>query len=335
MSNQTWELTDLPKGCKPITSKWIFKRKIRPDGTIERFKARLVVRDFTQKKDFDYFDTYSPVTKISTIRTLVALAAIHNLIVHQMDVKTAFLNGELKEEIYMSQPEGFVVTGQENKVCKLNKSLYGLKQAPKQWYEKFNNTLTSNGYRVNHSDSCVYLKVFESDCVIICLYVDDMLILDNNLSAVIKTKELLSSQFEMKDLGEADVILGVKVIRNSNGISLSQSHYVKKVLEKFNVHDDVPAKTPYDVSIHLCKNLGKSVSQEEYSKIIGSVMFLMNCTRSDIAYVVGRLSRYTHNPSSEHWNALRRLLRYLKGTADRALHYSKFPAVLEGYCDAN
>ena len=118
MSNQTWELTDLPKGCKPITSKWIFKRKIRPDGTIERFKARLVVRDFTQKKDFDYFDTYSPVTKISTIRTLVALAAIHNLIIHQMDVKTAFLNGELKEEIYMSQPEGFVVTGQENKVCK-------------------------------------------------------------------------------------------------------------------------------------------------------------------------------------------------------------------------
>ena len=156
MSNKPWILCDLPKGSRTISSKWIFKKKMRHDGSIERFKARLVVRSFTQKKDFNYFDTYSPVTKISTIRTLVALAAIHDFLIHQMDVKTAFLNGDLKEEIYMSQPEGCVVRDQENKVCKLNKSLYGLKQAPKQWYEKFNNTLLSNGYMVNHSDSCVY-----------------------------------------------------------------------------------------------------------------------------------------------------------------------------------
>ena len=335
VSNQTWELTDLPKGCKPISCKWIFKKKMRPDGTIERFKARLVVRGFTQKKDIDYFDTYSPVTKISTIRTLIAIAAIHGLVVHQMDVKTAFLNGELREEIYMAQPEGFVIEGQESKVCKLRKSLYGLKQAPKQWYEKFNNTLITNGYVVNNSDSCVYSKMIESDCVIICLYVDDMLIFGSNLNVVIKTKEFLSSQFEMKDLGEANVILGVKVMRTSNGISLSQAHYVEKVLKKFNCFDVTPARTPYDPNLHLSKNLGKSVSQEEYAKVLGSVMFLMNCTRPDIAYAVSRLSRYTHNPSSEHWIAITRLLKYLKGTVDLCLHYSKFPAVLEGYCDAN
>lgn len=335
VSNSTWELTDLPKGSKTIDSKWIFKKKLRPDGTIERFKARLVIRGFTQRKGLDYFDTYSPVTKIATIRTLLALAAIHDLVIHQMDVKTAFLNGDLEEEIYMSQPEGFVVLGQEDKVCKLRKSLYGLKQAPKQWYEKFDSTVVSNGFIVNNSDSCVYSKLIGSDCVIICLYVDDMLIFGNNLKVVNDTKLFLSSKFEMKDLGEADVILGVRLKRVSGRISLSQSHYVEKVLKRFNSFDVVPVSSPYDSSIHLTKNLGESVSQSEYAKIIGSLMYLMNCTRPDIAYAVSRLSRYTHNPSNEHWSALHRLLRYLKGTVDFCLHYSKFPAVLEGFCDAN
>ena len=130
VSNQTWELVELPKGCKPISSKWIFKKKLRHDGSIDKYKARLVIRGFNQKRGIDYFDTYSPMTKIATIRTLVALALIHSIVVHQMDVKTAFLNGDLEEEIYMSQPEGCVVLGQESKVCRLKKSLYALKQTP-------------------------------------------------------------------------------------------------------------------------------------------------------------------------------------------------------------
>jgi len=131
-SNKTWELIDLPKGCRPIRSKWIFKKKLRADGTIDKYKARLVIRGFDQRKGIDYFDTYSPVTKIATIKALIAIAATYDLVVHQMDVKTAFLNGDLEEEIYMTQPEGCEVPGQENKVCRLRKSLYGLKQAPKQ-----------------------------------------------------------------------------------------------------------------------------------------------------------------------------------------------------------
>src|SRR5262249_46094582 len=134
MANGTWVLVDLPPGCKTIGCKWIFRKKLRPDGSIDKYKARLVAKGFKQKEGIDYFDTYSPVARMTTIRVLVALASIYDLKIHQMDVKTAFLNGELEEEIYMDQPEGFVASGNEHKVCKLVRSLYGLKQAPKQWH---------------------------------------------------------------------------------------------------------------------------------------------------------------------------------------------------------
>ncbi len=335
MSNQTWEIVDLPRGSKTINSKWIFKKKLKTDGTIDRFKARLVIKGFTQKYGIDYFDTYSPVTKIATIRALIALASANDLLVHQMDVKTAFLNGDLHEEIYMQQPPGFVIPGKEHKVCKLKKSLYGLKQAPKQWYEKFHKTILDFGFVVNGSDACVYSKMFNEKCVIICLYVDDMLIIGTHLDVIKQTKEYLSSKFEMKDLGEVDVILGVKVTKIKEGFTLSQSHYVEKILKNFDSYDVTPVRTPYDASIHLKKNKGNSVSQTEYAKIIGSLMFLMNYTRPDIAYAVSRLSRYTHSPNVDHWNALKRLLKYLRGTMELGLHYVKFPNVLEGYCDAN
>ena len=158
LANETWEITDCPYGCKPIGCKWVFKKKLRPDGTIEKYKARLVAKGYTQKEGEDFFDTYSPVARLTTIRVLLSLAASHGLLVHQMDVKTAFLNGELDEEIYMEQPDGFVLDGQEGKVCKLLKSLYGLKQAPKQWHEKVERTLTAAGFVVNEADKCVYYR---------------------------------------------------------------------------------------------------------------------------------------------------------------------------------
>ena len=230
LQNHTWELVDLPKGSKPLGYKWIFKKKLKADGSIDKYKARLVIKGFRQKQDLDYFDTYSQVTRITSIRMLIAIASILNLEIHQMDVKTAFLNGELEEEIYMQQPEGFLSPGNEIKVCKLVKSLYGLKQAPKQWHEKFDEIMLSNGFKINESDKCVYIKCLDVGYVIVCLYIDDLLILGNNKAIIKSTKDMLSSRFDMKDLGVADVILGVKIIKTPQGYSLSQSHYTAKIL---------------------------------------------------------------------------------------------------------
>nr|GEW90527.1 zinc finger, CCHC-type [Tanacetum cinerariifolium] len=215
-----------------------------------------------------------------------------------MDVKTAFLNGDLDEKIYMKQPEGFVMPGHESKVCKLKKSLYGLKQAPKQWHQKFDDVVLSNGISLNQADKCVYRK-FDTfgKGVIIYLYVDDMLIFGTDQDQVNKTKEFLSSKFNMKDLGEAEVILDPTV--------------------KFRHNKETP------------------VSQLEYSKAIGCLMYAMISTRPDIAFAVGKLIMYTSNPSALHWQALGRVFQYLKGTMDYGLTYSGYPSVIEGYSDAS
>jgi hypothetical protein len=335
LQNHTWELTDLPRGCKPLGYKWIFKRKLKADGSIDKYKARLVVKGYRQTEGLDYFDTYSPVTRITSIRMLIAFAALNNLEIHQMDVKTAFLNGDLDEEIYMEQPEGFRVPGQEEKVCKLVKSLYGLKQAPKQWHEKFDNVMISNGFQINECDKCVYIKECNRGYVIVCLYVDDMLIIGSNKEIIKSTKNMLNARFDMKDLGLADVILGVQISRTPDGYILSQKHYIEKILEKFNSNDISISKTPVDLTLHLYKNTGHSINQLGYARIIGSLMYLMNCTRPDIAYSVSKLSRYTSNPGKDHWTAIIRVLRYLRYTKDYGLHYTRYPAVLEGYSDAN
>ncbi|KAJ0103510.1 hypothetical protein Patl1_06354 [Pistacia atlantica] len=336
MSNHTWEIVNLRPGTKPIGCKWIFKKKLKTDGSIEKYKVRLVAKGYTQKKDIDYFDTYAPVTRIASIRVLIALAAIYKLHIHQMDVKIAFLNGDLDEEIYIKQPKGSVIPSNEHKLCKLVKSLYGLKQAPKQWHEKFDQVLLSNGYTINDSDKCVYSKSYEDNTyVIICLYVDDMLIFSANMDVIIKNKKFLASNFDMKDMGEANVILGINIIKINDGLKLSQQHYVENFLRKFGYLESKLVSTPYDGNTQLKKNTQHSVSQNRYTQIIGSLMYLMNSTRPDIAYVVTRLSRYTHNPDKSHWIALDRVARYLKGTIDYGLMLGSTPPVLEGYSNAN
>ncbi|KAK4389523.1 Retrovirus-related Pol polyprotein from transposon TNT 1-94 [Sesamum angolense] len=335
MQNHTWELVDLPSGSKPLGCKWILKRKYKADGSIDKYKARLVAKGFKQKEGLDFFDTYVPVTRITSIRVLIAIAALYDLEIHQMDVKTIFLNGELDEEIYMEQPEGFVVPGQEKKVCRLVKSLYGLKQAPKQWHEKFDRTMLSNGFKINECDKCVYVKSTQHSFIIVCLYVDDMLIMGSNRDIILTTKKMLTKHFDMKDMGLADVILGIKISKTSDGLALSQSHYVETILKKFKAYESPPAKTPVDLNLHLAKNKDEPECQIEYSRIIGSLMYIMNCTRPDIAYAVNKLSRFTSNPSKDHWKGLIRVLRYLKYTSNYGLHYTRYPAVLEGYGDAN
>ncbi|CAL1369869.1 unnamed protein product [Linum trigynum] len=259
--NKTWVLVDLPPGSKAIGCKWVFRIKYNTDGSIHTFKARLVAKGFRQKEGVDCFDTYAPVARITFIRVLLALASIYNLHVHQMDVKTAFLNGELDEEVYMEQPEGFVLPGNEGKVCKLQKSLYGLKQAPKQWHEKFDSVVLAHGFSHNSADKCIYSKCTKEYMVIICLYVDDMLIIGTNMKGINETKEYLTSCFQMKDLGEVDTILGIEVKKHSGGFALSQSHYVEKMLKKFENLDIKEANTPYDASFKLCANEGREVAQ--------------------------------------------------------------------------
>ncbi|GJR13264.1 zinc finger, CCHC-type containing protein [Tanacetum coccineum] len=223
------------------------------------------------------------------------MASIHSLIIHQMDVKTAFLNGELEEEVYMNQPLGFIMPDNENKVCKLIKSLYGLKQAPKQWHQKFDEVVLSNGYLLNQARKCVYSKFDASGKGdIICLYVDDMLIFG------IDQVSVHLSRFSIKDMGEADVILGIRIKHESNGIEISHSHYIEKVLKKFNYFECTTVSTPIDTSEKLMPNNGQAISQLEYSRVIGCLIYAMTCIRHDIAFVVGKLSRYTSNPGTRH-----------------------------------
>ena len=274
---------------------------------MEKYKARLIAKGFRQRENVDFFDTCSLITRITSICILFSLAALHDLVVHQMDVKTAFLNGELEEEICMDQPEGFVVPGQQDKVCKLDKSLYGSKQVPKQWHEKYDTLVIYHDYKVNESDKCIYYKVENDICTIICLYVDQLLIFGSNIHAVNSVKSMLSANFDMKDLGEAKVTLGINITRSEEGISLDQSHYIEKILKKYK-----PACTPYDPSVKLFKNTGGSDRQTEYASIIGSLHYVTNCPRPDIACDVGVLCRFTGRPSIEHWHAIERVIRYLE-----------------------
>ncbi|GKB08822.1 retrovirus-related pol polyprotein from transposon TNT 1-94 [Tanacetum coccineum] len=305
------------------------------DGSISAFKARLVAKGYRQREGLDYFDTYAPVARISSIRTLIAISAIKGLYIHQMDVKTAFLNGYLHEEVYMEQPEGFVIQGQENKVCRLVKYLYGLKQAPKQWHERFDTTVISFRFKHNSANMCIYTKSTKDYTLVTCLYVDDMLIISITINGISKTKSYLSSNFKMKDLGEVDTILRIKVKRTNDQISLSQSHYIEKILTKFQHLHIKESNVPFEPSVHLEKNSGRAVAQLEYASVIGCLMYATHCTRPDIAFAVSKLSQYTSNPSLEHWRAVSKVLGYLKRTSALNLTYTSYPGVLEGYSDAS
>jgi hypothetical protein len=283
----------------------VFKKKLRSDGTIDKYKTRLVAKGYTQKEGENFFDTYSPVARLTTIRIFLSLAVSHGLLVHQIDVKTAFLNEELEEEIYMTQPDGFVVKDQEDNVCKLMKSLYGLKQAPKQWYEKFDVTLISAGFSVNEANRCVYYRHGGGQGVILCLYVDGIPIFGTSLDVINEVKTFLYQNFDMKDMGDADVILNIKLIKVENGITLTQSHYVEKVLSRFGYKDSKPSPTPYDLSLVLRKNKRIGRDQLRYSQMIGSLIYLASATRPDISFAVSKLSRFTSNPEDDHWRALK------------------------------
>ena len=343
--NQTYELVKLPEGKKALKNKWVFKLKKDGQGKLMKHKARLVVKGFQQKKGIDFDEIFSPVVKMMSIRVILGLVASLNLELEQMDVKTAFLHGDLEEEIYMEQPEGFAAPGKDHLVCRLKKSLYGLKQAPRQWYKKFDSFMMSHGYKRLVADQCVYVRRFQNDkFVILLLYVDDMLIVGEDRSMINKLKKELSKSFDMKDLGPAQQILGMKIVRDRKvkRVWLSQQKYVEQVIRRFNMGDAKPVKTPlanhFKLSKSSCPSSKKEIEEMEaipYSSAVGSLMYAMVCTRPDIAHAVGMVSRFLSNPGKDHWEAVKWILRYLKGTSNMCLCFGGAKPVLEGYTDSD
>uniref|UniRef100_A0A2N9IT45 Integrase catalytic domain-containing protein n=1 Tax=Fagus sylvatica TaxID=28930 RepID=A0A2N9IT45_FAGSY len=303
--NGVWRLVKRHEGMKVVGCKWIFKRKRDVSGKVEKFKARLVAKGYTQEYGVDFEETFSPVVRIQSIRAILSLVAFFDFELYQMDVKTAFLNGDLEEDVYMEQPEGFISKGDENKVCKLEKSIYGLKQASRQWNLKFHESITMMGFMQNSSEPCVYVRKIHDKVVILTLYVDDILLAGNDVDMLDEVKQWLFKTFEMKDLGEASYILGIKIERDrvNRKLSLSQENYIDTLLEKFHMVDCLSGRIPYNNLRSLSQKDCPKNDQETldpklypYASAVGSLMYLMICTRPDIAFAVGMVSRFQSNP---------------------------------------
>lgn len=343
IENGTWTLEDLPPGRKAIANKWVFKTKYGGDGRIDRYKARLVVKGCSQRKGIDYAETFSPVVRYTSIRFLIAIAAKMDLEIDQMDVVTAFLQGDLKEEVYMRQPDTF--DDGTARVCRLQKSLYGLKQASRCWNEKLGAALLKAGLNRSRTDTCIYSRINGSDVLIVAVYVDDLLIFSSNAQSKQRIKDQLQATFKMTDNGKAKFILGMHIERDraAGTISINQHKYLNEILERFNMADCNPVSTPVDVNAKLSTEMAPKdeAGIEEmrlipYQEAVGSVLFAAQISRPDIQYAVNMVSRYNHNPGRAHWNAVKRILRYLRGTINMKLTYRRDdPKPLHGFCDAD
>ncbi|KAK1626565.1 hypothetical protein QYE76_000880 [Lolium multiflorum] len=343
--NKVWTLVDLPDSRKAVENKWIFKRKTDADGNITVYKARLVAKGFRQIQGVDYDETFSPVAKLKSVRILLAIAAFFDYEIWQMDVKTAFLNGDIEEELYMVQPKGFVDPKNADKVCKLQRSIYGLKQASRSWNRRFDKVIKDFGFIQCHGEACIYKKVSGSSVAFLILYVDDILLIGNDIELLSSVKGYLNNSFSMKDLGEASYILGIKIYRDRSRrlIGLSQSTYLDKILKKFRMDESKKGFLPMLPGKVLSKTQGPATAEERermcnipYASAVGSIMYAMLCTRPDIAHAVSLTSRYQSDPGMEHWTAVKNIPKYLKRTKDMFLCYGgDQELVVNGYTDAS
>ncbi|KAK1608428.1 hypothetical protein QYE76_032101 [Lolium multiflorum] len=343
--NKVWTLVDLPDSRKAVENKWIFKRKTDADGNITVYKARLVAKGFRQIQGVDYDETFSPVAKLKSVRILLAIAAFFDYEIWQMDVKTAFLNGDIEEELYMVQPKGFVDPKNADKVCKLQRSIYGLKQASRSWNRRFDKVIKDFGFIQCHGEACIYKKVSGSSVAFLILYVDDILLIGNDIELLSSVKGYLNNSFSMKDLGEASYILGIKIYRDRSRrlIGLSQSTYLDKILKKFRMDESKKGFLPMLPGKVLSKTQGPATAEERermsqipYASAVGSIMYAMLCTRPDIAHAVSLTSRYQSDPGMEHWTAVKNILKYLKRTKDMFLCYGgDQELVVTSYTDAS
>ena len=335
-----YEVVPRPDNRKVVGSKWVFRIKRGPDGEIVKYKARVVAQGFSQIEGIDYDETFAPVAKFPSLRAILAIAAERDLEVHQMDVKSAYLNGELREEIFMEAPPGFDVP--EGMVLRLVKAVYGTKQGGRVWYEEIRETLRAMGYQRTDADHAVFVRN-EGENVppsLIALYVDDITMAAKYPETIKRDKEALKARYQMTDLGEITWILGMHVTRDRKAgwIALSQENYIEDMLRRFGKSNSRPINTPSLANEHLNKLKSPEAEVKPYQRAIGSLMYPMLGTRPDLAFTVASLGRHAATPGEEHCRALERAFRYLRATSDWKLVFQQGVAnglVLHGYADAD
>ncbi|KAJ9542807.1 hypothetical protein OSB04_029313 [Centaurea solstitialis] len=321
--NNVWLLVPRPRKRTIIGSKWIFRNKLDEIGTIIRNKARLVAQGYRQEEGIDYDDTFAPVARLEAIRLFLAFAAHMNFKVFQMDIKNAFLNGKLNEEVYVAQPPGFVDPKFPDHVYKLNKALYGLKQAPRAWYDTLSTFLLSKGFVRGKIDSTLFLKKYPKHILLVQIYVDDIIFGSTNPKLCEKFELLMKSEYKMSMMGELTFFLGLQIKQSEKGIFINQGKYVHEMLKKFDLTSCTPMKTPMAPPLSLDKDSkGKPVDVTLYRGMISYLLYL-TASRPDIMYSTCLCARYQAEPKESHLTAVKRIFRYLKGTPNLGLWYSK------------
>ena len=342
MSNDTWSLVPCPPGRKPIGCRWTFTIKPAANGNPPRYKARLVAKGYSQRPGLDYTETYASVVTHDTIRLLMSIVAARNMEMAQLDVKTAFLYGNLTEDIYMDQPEGFTSPGRENEVCHLKKTIYGLKQASRVWGERFSSFLQQHGFTPSSADPCLFVRKRGNETTYIAIYVDDGIIASDNQSAIDELLTALGTEFEIRS-SEPDRFVGMIIHRNrqQRKIYLLQPDYTAKIIKNFQMKSCHPRSTPADPSVHLVKPpaQGGQVTATKtfpYREAIGSLLYLALVTRPDISFAVGQAARFVENFDSTHCKAVRQIISYLQGTRNYGICFDgSNPSSIIGYTDAD
>jgi len=335
--NRTWELVKLPVGKKPIGLKWVYKLKRNSDGEVVRYKARLVAKGYVQKSGIDFEEVFAPVARLDTVRIVLAFAANNGWKIHHLDVKSAFLHGDLEEEVYVSQPEGYEVKGKEIEVFRLSKALYGLKQALRAWNVKLDKSLRKLNFKRCLSEQAVYTRGTGADAIILGVYVDDLIVTGGNPVEISLFKRQMTIEFEMTDLGLLSYYLGIEVEQKEDYITVKQTGYARKVLEQFGMSDCNSTKFPMEPGCKLNADQGgQLIDSTEYRRMIGCLRYLLH-SRPNLSYSVGVASRFMENPTVMHAKAVKQILRYLKGTVDFGLVYVQGGCADEliGYSDSD
>jgi hypothetical protein len=317
--NQTWELTTLPSGKQTVGCCWVYTIKDLPDGSVERLKVQLVAKGYMQTYGVDYLETFSPVAHLNSVRILLSVAVSCSWPLYQLDIKNTFLHGDLKEEVYIDQPPGYVVAGSEHLVCRLQKALYGLKQSPRAWFDRFSAVVLGYGFQCSTSDHYVFVRHSFNDTIVFIVYVDDIIISGSDFTSIADLKTYLSKHFHTKDLGALRYFLGIEVARSSQGIFLSQRKYVLDLLFETGLLGACPADTPMDSTVKLDGEHGELFSDvDRYRRLVGKLIYL-TVTRPNITYAVDVVSQYMHASRQPHYEVIYHILCYLKGAPGRGL----------------